>query len=1137
MDETITVVYRAVVLNDPSLERGDPLDNDAAFTWGTAGLISTTAPDLAVAEPELTISKGVSPATGQAADTFTVTLDVAHSGNSDADAFDVAVTDVLPTGMTFAGNLSSTAGLAPTTIGEAGGTITVTWNAFDLTDTSQIQFDVTLDAGVEPDDVIQNRADLVWSSLAGDVTTAQGPNPLSTERTGDPDDPGAAANDYAAASNDSVTVDSPLFAKRISSTNQVHTAGFDVAIGELITYEAVLTVPQGTLSTATLVDTPDAGLAIVDVVSITASAGLATSIGSFNDVAAGAVVAADGSTISFDFGTITNSDTDSNVDEAITVRYRASVLNDAAIGRGDGFDNGARFDWSNGTLTDDGEDVTVVEPELTISVSDASPATADAGDVVTFTLNIAHAAGSDAAAMDVRLENLIDDISNHLQYEPGSVNVVSSGGALLSATSDAGGNLDITWSEFPLAATAAITFQARVQNSAPPNTLLSNNATLVWSSLPGDVTNPQGPNSISTERTGDPSEPGGSANDHAVQDAGVVATDIPTAAKTVTGTSESSTTATQYDPDREDLAVGELVTFTITAVLPEGTTSLVISDQLPTTAGTLEIVDVTVSAIGDNLAIPNGFPTEMRADTDSDMLDDRITLDFGSVVNSPDGSVTSDDAIDVVLTARLVDALDNFNGQVLRNDATIDYGTSQVGVAAELDVVEPVLSIDKQSSIATGPAGTTVHYTLVVNHDGTSTADAFDLTVSDDLSDANLTLVVGSVTADRGTVSVGNGVGDSSVAVTLSTLALGESATIEFDALINPDLGAGVAINNAGDLGWDSLAGPGGRSETDNDPAVVTTTAPAIDLSIAKRDDIDPTPVLGRFTYTVDVINLGVSTATGIVVTDSLPVGVTLQNVSSSQGTTSSGGGVVTASIGTLRPNETASITIEVDAPPTAQTLSNSAAVTANENDTDPANNTVVETTEVVPTSDLSGRSWVDTNRDGVFDPGEIALPGVTIRLTGTDDVGNTIDLTTTTAADGTYLFEDLRPGDYETTQSQPTFFIDGDDYAGSLGGTVSNDRIQVTITPGNDATDYHFTELGLTPLGLTKRMLLVSTLNGGINPNALPPSSLGPENERALQMLFAALGTDGDLDGDGDVDADDYEYLLAHLGGVFPDV
>ena len=132
VDETITIVYRAVVLNDPSLERGDPLDNDAAFTWGTAGLISTTAPDLAVAEPELTITKGVSPATGQAADTFTVTLDVAHGGNSDADAFDVAVTDVLPTGMTFAGNLSATAGLLPTTIGEAGGTITATWNAFDL---------------------------------------------------------------------------------------------------------------------------------------------------------------------------------------------------------------------------------------------------------------------------------------------------------------------------------------------------------------------------------------------------------------------------------------------------------------------------------------------------------------------------------------------------------------------------------------------------------------------------------------------------------------------------------------------------------------------------------------------------------------------------------------------------------------------------------------------------------------------------------------------------------------------------------------------------------------------------------------------------------------------------------------------
>ncbi|MBL8483770.1 MAG: DUF11 domain-containing protein, partial [Rhodocyclaceae bacterium] len=60
----------------------------------------------------------------------------------------------------------------------------------------------------------------------------------------------------------------------------------------------------------------------------------------------------------------------------------------------------------------------------------------------------------------------------------------------------------------------------------------------------------------------------------------------------------------------------------------------------------------------------------------------------------------------------------------------------------------------------------------------------------------------------------------------------------------------------------------------------------------------------------------------------------------------------------------------------------------------------------------LAGSVYVDANANAARDSGE-GLAGVTLRLTGTDDAGNAVDTTTTTAADGSYSFTGLRPGSY----------------------------------------------------------------------------------------------------------------------------
>ena len=69
----------------------------------------------------------------------------------------------------------------------------------------------------------------------------------------------------------------------------------------------------------------------------------------------------------------------------------------------------------------------------------------------------------------------------------------------------------------------------------------------------------------------------------------------------------------------------------------------------------------------------------------------------------------------------------------------------------------------------------------------------------------------------------------------------------------------------------------------------------------------------------------------------------------------------------------------------------------------------------------IGNRVWYDADRDGVQDPGEVGLPGVTVQLLSAD--GTTVLATTTTNADGEYLFDSLTtPGLEPSTDYQVKF-------------------------------------------------------------------------------------------------------------------
>ncbi|RLA50072.1 MAG: hypothetical protein DRR42_14115, partial [Gammaproteobacteria bacterium] len=93
-------------------------------------------------------------------------------------------------------------------------------------------------------------------------------------------------------------------------------------------------------------------------------------------------------------------------------------------------------------------------------------------------------------------------------------------------------------------------------------------------------------------------------------------------------------------------------------------------------------------------------------------------------------------------------------------------------------------------------------------------------------------------------------------------------------------------------------------------------------------------------------------------------------------------------------------------------------------------------------------------------------IAGVEILLGGVDDRGNSVLLTSITSADGSYVFDNLRPGTYRVSEIQPDGFLVGEGEAqiGTAGGMINPDnrnRIRdIELGSREVAIHYDFTEI-----------------------------------------------------------------------------
>jgi uncharacterized repeat protein (TIGR01451 family) len=282
----------------------------------------------------------------------------------------------------------------------------------------------------------------------------------------------------------------------------------------------------------------------------------------------------------------------------------------------------------------------------------------------------------------------------------------------------------------------------------------------------------------------------------------------------------------------------------------------------------------------------------------------------------------------------------------LRNTAQVTSDTldpdPQNNLAEEPTEVEQLVNLSITKSDTPDPvvAGQPLTYTLLVRNDGPS--DATGVVVVDDLP-GDVTFV--SWVTSQGSVSHSDGV----VTANLGNLAAGQSATITLNVHVSP--AARDTLTNRAHVS----ANEEEMDDEDNRAEVETTVIVVVDLAITKLDNPDPVVAGQQLTYTLEVSNLGASQATGVTVIDTLPPGVSFVSATTTQGTTSHAGGIVTVNLGDMAPGQMETVTILVAVAPTAHgTLTNTASVSGNEQETNTDNNEDTVSTIVQPLIDLA---------------------------------------------------------------------------------------------------------------------------------------------------------------------------------------
>jgi RHS repeat-associated protein/uncharacterized repeat protein (TIGR01451 family) len=256
------------------------------------------------------------------------------------------------------------------------------------------------------------------------------------------------------------------------------------------------------------------------------------------------------------------------------------------------------------------------------------------------------------------------------------------------------------------------------------------------------------------------------------------------------------------------------------------------------------------------------------------------------------------------------------NGTVITNQASIVFDTEASILTNQVwntigDTVD--LALSKEGSADRVTVGDTLTYTLVAANVGSSDATGVIVT---DILPSGIALAWATPSQGAGCIAT------DPITCALGTIQANGTATVTLVTMVSSPTTI-TLVNTAAVAAIE----PDTNTE-DNSASEITAIEGAANLLVVKEDSPDPVLVGETLTYTVRITNLGPSDAEGVVVTDSLPSGVTTILATSSQGAGCDGSSLITCDLGTIANGGDATAWIVVR-PTITGTLVNTATVTS----------------------------------------------------------------------------------------------------------------------------------------------------------------------------------------------------------------
>jgi uncharacterized repeat protein (TIGR01451 family) len=443
-----------------------------------------------------------------------------------------------------------------------------------------------------------------------------------------------------------------------------------------------------------------------------------------------------------------------------------------------------------------------------------------------------------------------------------------------------------------------------------------------------------------------------------------------------------------------------------------------VDDVDPVNAGNNLVYTITVDNAGpsdaQNVVVTDTLPAGVTFVSSTGCVEDPTgvpTCSLGNITVGGNASYTVTVSVDANTTGTITNNA-SVSSSTADSNAANDSTSEDTAISSEAD-----LSISKVDDVDPVVAGNNLVYTITVDNAGPG--DAQNVVVTDTLP-AGVTFV-----SSTGCTEDPTGVPSCS----LGTIAAGANASYTVTVSVDANT-TGTITNNASVTS--SATDPDPSNDSISENTLVNTE---VDLAVTDIDDIDPIIAGNNLVYTVTVDNAGPSDAQNVVVTDTLPAGVTFV---SSTGCAEDPTGVPSCSLGTIAAGGSASydVTVNVDASTTG-TITNNVSVTTSTNDTNPANDNDTEDTLVLIEVDLV----IDIIDD--VDPvlaGNDLVYTVTVDNAGPSDAQN-VSVNNTLPAGVTFT---STAGCIEDPTADPTC---------SLGVIVAGGSASYTITVNVDAS------------------------------------------------------------------------------------